>query len=154
MTTVAWDGNIMASDTLCSDDWGLKTEMRDKIKTGKDFYIGFSGAVSEIEKYWSTIKNKTFDELLEYGNPFFDQEKAGFQALLVSSKYSCYLIGGRYKKIHRGYHAIGSGRDFAFSAMHLGKTAIEAVKIASEYDVNTGFETVSYKLRDLHKGEE
>ena len=148
MTTVAWDGNIIASDTLCSDDWGLKSEMRDKIKTGKDFYIGFSGAVSEIEGYWSTIKIKTFDELLEHGHPLFDPKKDGFQAMIVSSKYAYYLIGGNYKKIYRGYHAIGSGRDFAFSAMHLGKTAIEAIKIASMFDVNTGFETVSYKLND------
>jgi hypothetical protein len=34
--------------------------------------------------------------------------------------------------------AIGSGRDFAMAAMYLGKTAVEAVEVASVFDTNTG----------------
>ncbi len=34
--------------------------------------------------------------------------------------------------------ACGSGRDFAITAMHLGKTAIEAVEIACLFDTGCG----------------
>ncbi|OBR52335.1 hypothetical protein A6456_10570 [Paraburkholderia tropica] len=31
------------------------------------------------------------------------------------------------------FHAIGSGRDFAMAAMWLGKTAVQAVHVASQF---------------------
>ena len=34
--------------------------------------------------------------------------------------------------------AVGSGRDFALAAMHLGKSAEEAVLVAAEFDPGTG----------------
>ena len=38
----------------------------------------------------------------------------------------------------RGYHAIGSGRDFALAAMKLGRTPAKAVAISHFFDVGTG----------------
>lgn len=38
----------------------------------------------------------------------------------------------------RLFTAFGSGRDFAIAAMALGKTAVEAVRVASRFDVSTG----------------
>ena len=43
-------------------------------------------------------------------------------------------------------HALGSGRDFAVMAMHLGKSADEAVVLAGEFDCNTGMGVSTAKL--------
>ena len=40
--------------------------------------------------------------------------------------------------ITSAFHAAGSGRDFAMAAMHMGKTAREAVELACLYDIYTG----------------
>lgn len=44
------------------------------------------------------------------------------------------------------HFAIGSGSQFALSAMELGKTPKEAVKIAMKYDIGTGLGVKEYKL--------
>jgi len=36
------------------------------------------------------------------------------------------------------FHATGSGRDYAMAAMHMGKSAREAVELACVYDIYTG----------------
>ena len=41
-------------------------------------------------------------------------------------------------QLEDSFCAIGSGRDFAVAAMHLGKSALEAVKIACLYDPACG----------------
>lgn len=40
----------------------------------------------------------------------------------------------------RKFHAVGSGRDYALAAMHLGLSARDAVGVAMEFDLNTGGE--------------
>lgn len=35
-------------------------------------------------------------------------------------------------------HAIGTGRDYARAAMHLGRNAVEAVQVAILFDENCG----------------
>lgn len=44
------------------------------------------------------------------------------------------------------FHAVGNGRDFAIAAMHLGKTALQAVEIAALFDVYTAAPFTSVSL--------
>lgn len=58
-----------------------------------------------------------------------------------------FMIDGAYGVIAMGDHgAIGSGGAFATTAMHLGKTAIQAVQIASQIDLYTGGDVKEMKL--------
>ena len=50
--------------------------------------------------------------------------------------------------------AIGSGRDFALAAMHLGKTAVEAVEVACHFDsgCGNGIDTLTLNLASMPVG--
>jgi hypothetical protein len=63
----------------------------------------------------------------------------GFAGLVVSAK-GCERMENALIPIpiKEGFHAVGSGRDFALSAMRLGRTAREAIELACEFDVFTG----------------
>lgn len=52
-----------------------------------------------------------------------------------------FLVQGKQPAlcpVREKFVADGSGRDFALSAMHLGKSAREAVAFAARFDVYTG----------------
>ena len=149
MTTIAFDGVYIAADTLIVDSWGLIGKMKDKIKTGKDFFIGFSGIVHEIEKYWQSVKHMTADELINHGHPTFKDDDSGFQAILcLIDGRSYYLSTKCYLMVNNRIHAVGSGRDFALASMYLGKEPREAVIIASHFDNGTSNDAVVYRLKD------
>ena len=58
---------------------------------------------------------------------------------LVALAGKLYTVGGDFAVSTRGeYAAIGSGSDFATTAMHLGRTAKQAVEVATELDLYTG----------------
>ncbi len=50
--------------------------------------------------------------------------------------------------INAPFHAIGNGRDFAITAMRLGRSPIKAIEITSEFDVFTGGRVTSVSLPD------
>jgi hypothetical protein len=62
-----------------------------------------------------------------------------FTGILVESGRA-YRLGEKLirDRIVERCHAVGSGSDFAITAMHLGKTAREAVLIAARFDPRTG----------------
>jgi hypothetical protein len=58
--------------------------------------------------------------------------------VLHAGKVSAFYEGPIPVEVECPFTAWGSGRDFAIAAMACGKTADEAVEIASLFDVNTG----------------
>lgn len=138
MTTIAWDGQIMAADTLAVDNWGLK-EYCSKIFTGKDFVMGGAGSRHQILKWWRQIEEKDLEFVLQFGYPDFHKDDNDPAILLVDEKGNLWRhVGGLFLQHDRGYHAIGSGRDFALAAMHCERDARKAVEIAKIFDNNTG----------------
>jgi hypothetical protein len=58
-----------------------------------------------------------------------------------------FEIGGDYSVLDMGpFAAIGSGGQFATAAMHLGKSAPQAVQLASQLDLYTGGDVKELKL--------
>lgn len=55
-----------------------------------------------------------------------------------NKKIHIYMDGPFPATFEDGTHAIGSGRDFAMAAMHLGKTAREAVEVAIALSASCG----------------
>ena len=149
MTTVAYDGVSIAADSLSTDNWGLISYTKEKIKVGIDFYIAFSGTVHQIHDYWKSIMLMNTEEILNHGYPMYDKEEDGLHALLCCTDgRSWWLSGSCFMRNNRGFHAIGSGRDFAIAAMHLGNSASDAVLLASNFDRGTGGEVIEYKIKN------
>ena len=142
MTTVAVRDGIMAADTQGLFEGTIM--ILDKIFRIKDELIGICGnfdrAVLFIQKY---KQNKTIPK--ENGN---GKEDNDFDYLLLNKK-GLYLATGFYGpriKMHEKFWAIGSGKDAAITAMRMGASAKEAVRMASLCDVYTGSKIQVRKL--------
>lgn len=127
MTTIAWDGKTLAGDTA-----GISACLKRRVQKIYRLSNGdLFGAAGEL------------DDLLQAKEWLEDQSKSkpalkDFSGLLITPagpfKLECALIA---TPVLEHFHAIGSGRDFAIAAMHLGKSAREAVEIALIFDANS-----------------
>lgn len=145
MTTIAFSGKIMASDTQLSSDDAHWTNC-DKIKKVKGWLIGAAGGWDTTEAFMNrfdpiNVKNKHIALL-----PEKDKE---FEALMVSPKGQIFYVedGGSIGPLRtKGFIAIGSGAKVAMAAMEMGASATEAIRIAMKYDVYTGGRIRKIKL--------
>lgn len=134
MTTVAWDGTILCADTLGL--YGGIPHIAHKLwRLHGDRICGGAGTMSTIleMKVW-LMEGAQIDKFPS------SQRSEDWSPILVISKGLVEL----YEKTpwpiirHETQIAIGSGKEAALAAMACGKTAKEAVKIASLFDINTG----------------
>lgn len=150
MTTVAFDGVVMAADTLAADGAGLKS-VAYKIFELPDCVVGASGDAGQIANWVYDVKKFGGDKLpyiLQKGYPTYnrDTDNNCFLVVSKSSKEIWVTSSGGFIKWHKPQHAIGSGRDFALAAMYLGRNAPEAVSVAKVFDVFTGGEIQQVKV--------
>lgn len=141
MTTVTYKAGIMAGDTR-----GVTGELvepgnfRKVFKFKDGTLMGFSGEIHELQRIVKEIKkNPTVNVNTKSGK---------INALRVSpdGKVS-ELDDGGWIESDAKYFAIGSGRVPALIAMRCGKSAREAVKIAHEFDRNTGDKIQTVRLK-------
>lgn len=78
-----------------------------------------------------------------------------FHAILVRGGVVHIVESNLFPVEYRvGRIAVGSGRDFAMAAMFLGKSAVEAVRVAHALDPDTGpeIETLEYSFETVNEG--
>jgi len=146
MTTIAFDGKIMAGDTLTTDYYGMIEESLEKVKVGKDFLCGGAGEIAQINKWWKKVKEMTFLEVIEYGYPDYKKDDNDPSIIIADKNGVWRHTGGIFLKCSREFHAVGSGRDYALAAMHLGNSATESVLVAASFDNGTNKEIISHSL--------
>ena len=147
MTTVAFDGRTMAADTLATDAWGMKERVDDKILRGPDYLAGSAGQNGTIKRWWRQVCQLDLAHVLEYGYPDFDADRNDPAIMLVDASGRIWRhVTGGFFPCSRGFHAVGSGRDYALAAMALGRTAEEAVRLAMAFDNGTGGDVVLEEL--------
>lgn len=138
MTTIAWDGKTLAGDTQSSMFRG-RTRKVFRLKGGALF--GMCGNLHE-----GIAVMRWLDGVEGAAKPTVSE---GFHGILIRDRKlhvleRCLEIV-EYDRVN---FAIGSGRDFAMAAMHLGKNAREAVLVAHQFDVDTGDEVMSLTVPD------
>lgn len=133
MTTIAWDGKILAADTqtTCA---AYKTNYR-KISVINDRYaVAVAGEIQNINIFNDWIKNG-----LDSANP--PKLENSFGAILVDKEsgfvYEVDNNGIPYKS-ENPFIARGSGEQAAMALMSIGKSAVEAVEITADIDIYTG----------------
>lgn len=147
MTTVAWDGKMMAADTLATDVWGMRERQPNKVLRGEDFLVGCAGEYGQIAAWWRDAP-RHFELLLRAGYDCYAKDNNDPALVLVGPEgYPYRHVAGSFLRCSRPFHAVGSGRDYALAAMHLGCTAEEAVRTSSEFDVHTGVEIICWSLQ-------
>ena len=132
MTTIAFDGVTLAADTRRTFGVTPKDDTT-KIHTfskGPWKYGAAAGDVFQILAFYDYLEGNREDPGLTDDDAI---------VLVVNEAGQAYAIN----HLNIPYQtpvpwAIGTGGDYAMGAMHAGKTAVEAVQIASKLDVNTG----------------
>lgn len=138
VTTIAFDGQIMAADTQgTSDDGVIEQHNYRKLYECTDHIIGMAGDFGQQQRF--------LEWLTDCGPMPVFSEMDRFSALVYCRKdQSIHYYDRQLKKIEVGAKtAIGTGGKFALGAMLAGKNAIEAVDIAKKLDVWSGGETIS-----------
>ena len=140
MTTIAYDGITLAADTQTTDGYGLKGNAV-KLHAGRCWIAGFSGSTGLAKRFILEHGDDKPQQLLS--TVFNDAYKDDLSVLLVVGEKPYILTQSVFIEVDSKQHAIGSGRDYALMAMRLGKTAEEAVRLASEFDAHTGHEVIT-----------
>lgn len=132
MTTVAVRDGVMAADTQGSFE-GIKMKMT-KVFRVHDELIGVCGNYDKAYEFVTLYRKGKRKEL--NGN---DKDE-DFDYLLLNAKglYLATGFNGPQVKVYEGFFAIGSGKESAITAMRMGATAKEAVKMAHLNDMHTG----------------
>lgn len=136
MTTIAYKNGVLAADKQAQ--WGSFAHPVTKIRRMKDGSVaGGSGELTFVLQMFEWL-----DAGAEPGTfPKDQRDKDDWQPILVVRPTGQILLYERtpYPVVSEGpMFAIGSGRDYALMAMHLGKSAPEAVELASRFDRGTG----------------
>lgn len=155
----------MASDTMAT--WGDEPHFETmKLLRTKRFLLGVSGNLDNFYPMVHWINEQPEDRhpldfFLADESPRTVYKNSGDTTiLLVNAKQETFVVfaSGMVARSaeHRTYDAVGSGADHATTAMHLGKTAPEAVRTAAVFDLSTGgptaFVTFDHPITDYRKG--
>lgn len=130
MTTIAYDGKLLAADTQVTCQNSFVAGFVNKIhKLSDGSYVAFAGnmnALPSILDYFETGKEP-------------ELKNVEFECLHISANG---IAHDYYNDLQRGPAVIpwvgGSGAQIALSAMHCGKNAYEAVELACKLDIRTG----------------
>jgi ATP-dependent protease HslVU (ClpYQ) peptidase subunit len=137
MSVIAWDGKTLAADKRASMGTLIRT-------TTKIFKLGDINALAAY-----TGDADSGEEVLAWFRdgadpakfPPMQREKDTWAPLMVVWHHGFiwkYERTPHPLKLPPQHFAMGSGRDFALAAMHLGKTAAEAVEVACVFDSACG----------------
>ncbi len=135
MTIICWDGVTLAADKRAvSAGWKFKVTKIYRIELG---LVGVDGAydvgLSLIKWLESGQDPKDYPEVQK------DNDRYAHMLLIAPNKEILRYDRNPYPyKVEEPYIAAGCGRDFALAAMHLGKTAAEAVEVACHFDAGCG----------------
>lgn len=140
MTTIAWDGTVMAADRRISS--GTVTYSTTKIRRAADGrLIGATGDFGVCTQMLDWLENGG-------SRPSCQDSDRWASALEVMPDGTCWMHNRDSRwRVEDPFVAIGSGRDFAMAVMSLGHDAEKAVEVASRFDPGTGngIDTLSRK---------
>ncbi|EKO5631350.1 hypothetical protein P0X41_002326 [Escherichia coli] len=147
MTTIAWDGKTLASDTQASSGDVVCSYTEQKIYTppesgwevcgSKVVALGCSGDCGAEMELQELLRNN-----LTYASEFLPT--FSFTALAIIGAGRAYIISKEKGETRASIslqvepYAIGSGGLIARTAMHCGKNAREAVQVAIDLDCYSG----------------
>lgn len=149
MTTIAWDGNTLAADS--QGTFGATKSTTKKIFQISDVICAFTGDMECGLRFLNWVQQGMDMENFPEFKRSAEEESNLFHGIVVQE-------GRAYQFSEAGVgipidapHAWGSGASFAFSALDMGKGAVEAVKAAARRDVYTGGKVVSYSIQEKKK---
>lgn len=147
MTCIAWDGNTLAGDKRMNTPCGPGATVT-KIKTlSNGGMVGWAGGVSFAQAICRWIDAGADPESAQ--DVWFEHEECAAIVLFIAPDSSIWLYEHVYPiQIHDPFYAIGTGAPYAVAAMECGRTAEQAVAVASKYDTTCGHGIDTLQLVD------
>lgn len=144
MTTIAYDGHSVCSDSLFLAARGDRTYGPKTVRI-PGAIIGFAGDWDAAVKYRRRLLagEQPLQDFLLAGLDLEDRRDSGVSTsidIMVVTPLQIFYNGyNEFVELRgRGYHAIGCGAQFALSAMALNKPSRIGVEVASLLDNSTG----------------
>ncbi|HCP0786304.1 TPA: hypothetical protein OCP62_004337 [Escherichia coli] len=136
MTTIAFDGKTMASDTrvVCGGNY-YNTDT--KIYENDFAVIGVAGNAEAgilLVKDDSILVPKHYD--FDFSALVWVKDIETLCKVEIYKSWDCALSS--VIPVADGFAAVGSGAPYALAAMYLGNTATRAITVAAQFDTNTG----------------
>lgn len=140
MTTIAWRQGVLASDCQASSG-GLVTKAT-KLFSDQHFAIGVSGSLSHGLAF-----RRWFFQGMKGDCPL-DDDTYALVMNLQTGECEQWETPGIGIPVEDEFAAIGSGREFAYGAMHMGADAQMAIIVASRWDASTGMGVQVFRCED------
>ena len=150
MTTIAYKNGTLAGDSrIVSGDLIDQGEVQKVFKLGNGVLIGFAGTLSTIQEAIRELKKDPNTLTITKSGRKSKHRDDWCEAIVVYPDGLVKILeeNGWVEKKAKHY-AIGSGSLPAEVAMRCGKTARQAVKIAMEFDGQTGGKVHTVQLDD------
>lgn len=135
MTVIAWDGKTLAADKRAINN-GFKGGTVTKVHRWQDGLCAFAGDLDVGMQMVDWLRN----DRTAANYPKQQQEKNACSLLVINRDGTAH----RYEStpvpllMENTQQAMGSGRDYALAAMHLGYDARRAVEVACALDSGCG----------------
>lgn len=143
MTTIVATTRALYADSQCTSYPGFKTTKLAYVKHEKsdnDYLVGGAGYLSELHFFVKLLAEYGLERiwklhLTEHWPPKIIK-RAETDLLIVTREHKIYMFDKTLvpMPIDQDSYAIGSGAEYATSALAFGKTAIEAVEFACQHD--------------------
>lgn len=150
MTTIAFDGVTMASDSRITGSFLLQNKEFKKVRRFKspngNYVVGCCGDCSEIERFFSWFRQFVDGD----AESLYDREEEVEAIIYCEDDGELKLHTGQPHAFNVGFPiAIGSGSMAAMAAMYCGRSAKDAIVVASMLDTSTDDEVVAIKVKKV-----
>jgi hypothetical protein len=139
MTTIAYKDGVLAADTLATSNC-LRDNYGTKIWRVGKLLVAASGNKACCLRFRTWVADG-----MEGESPFEGADLGNGLVIAPDGNIVCWGENGPWP-VTVPFYTLGSGYQLALGALAAGASAIEAVKIAAEYDTHTGGEVESLTL--------
>lgn len=136
MTVIAWDGRTLAADKRAVNA-GHKSTTTKIRRTASGDLIGASGD-QDVATALMAWYERGADESKFPANRNNDGYPRAYLLVVQRSRVMRFECEPHPLLVEDPFYAMGSGRDYALAAMHLGYSAAEAVEVACALDTGCG----------------
>lgn len=138
MTVIAWDGKILAADKQMTSNTTISITTKIKLveaRSTNKYLIGVTGSIGDLQAFCNWFIAECGTE--NYPKNFIDGNAT---AIVINEvgEINLYETTPFGTLLQTKTFAIGSGKQFAMASMYYGHDAVEAVKLACQFDAYCG----------------
>lgn len=139
MSVIVWDGKTLAADRQATSTGKAisVTKIFKSTRNNPGTLLGITGDLVKGLEMVEWFENGALPGQLPEGQ----RDDKGYAPMVeVRGDGSLWVYENSHCpfQVEDKVYAAGSGRDYALAALHLGRSAVEAVEVACHFDVNCG----------------